>query len=85
MVLATDRGNVEVLFSDDGCGMSANNRRNAFDPFFTTPCDRGCTGLGLHIHSIVTNYLGRCLYLESEPGEGTKFQLVLPHVEPKGS
>jgi signal transduction histidine kinase len=77
---------VEVLFSDDGCGMSADDRRKAFDPFFTTRRDQGSTGLGLHIaHSIVTNHLGGRLYLESEPGEGTTVRMVLPRIAPQGS
>jgi PAS domain S-box-containing protein len=85
-VRAAGKDNVEILFSDDGCGMSADDRRKAFDPFFTTRRDQGNTGLGLHIvHSIVTNYLGGRLHLNSELGEGTKVRLVLPRVAPMGS
>jgi PAS domain S-box-containing protein len=85
-VLSAGKDNVEILFSDDGCGMSADDRRKAFDPFFTTRRDQGNTGLGLHIvHSIVTNYLGGRLHLDSEPGEGTKVRLVLPRMAPMGS
>jgi PAS domain S-box-containing protein len=85
-VLAAGKDSVEILFSDDGCGMSSDDRRKAFDPFFTTRRDQGRTGLGLHIvHSIVTNYLGGRLNLDSEPGEGTKVRLVLPRVAPAGS
>ena len=76
---------VEVIFSDDGCGMSIDIRRKAFDPFFTTSRDQGGTGLGLHIvHTIVTNCLGGQLHLDSEPGKGTKILLVLPRVAPAG-
>jgi PAS domain S-box-containing protein len=72
---------VEILFSDDGCGMSAEVRRQAFDPFFTTRHHLGSTGLGLHIlHNIVTNRLGGRLNLDSSPGAGTKFQIILPRV-----
>jgi PAS domain S-box-containing protein len=74
---------VDVLFSDDGCGMSLEVRRKAFDPFFTTRRDRGSTGLGLHIvHAIVTNYLGGRLHLDSEPGKGTKIRVALPRAAP---
>ncbi|THD61936.1 MAG: PAS domain-containing sensor histidine kinase [Bradyrhizobium sp.] len=85
-VLAAGKDSVEIIFSDDGCGMSVDVRRKAFDPFFTTRRDQGSTGLGLHIvHSIVTNYLGGRLHLDSEAGEGTKVRLVLPRVAPASS
>jgi len=78
-VRASGEDSVEILFSDDGCGMSAEVRRQAFDPFFTTRHHLGSTGLGLHIlHNIVTNRLGGRLNLESSPGAGTKFQIILP-------
>jgi PAS domain S-box-containing protein len=84
-VQASGNDHVEILFSDDGCGMSLDVRRKAFDPFFTTRRDQGGTGLGLHIvHSIVTNCLGGRLNLDSEPGAGTKIQIVLPRVAPTG-
>jgi signal transduction histidine kinase len=76
---------IEIVFSDDGCGMSLDVRHRAFDPFFTTRRDQGGTGLGLHIvYSIVTNCLGGRLNLDSEPGRGTKMQLILPRVAPVG-
>jgi PAS domain S-box-containing protein len=82
-VKASGKDNVEIVFSDNGCGMSQDVRRNAFDPFFTTRRDQGSTGLGLHIvHSIVTNYLSGRLNLDSEPGEGTRIQIILPRVAP---
>jgi PAS domain S-box-containing protein len=48
-VKASGNDNVEILFSDNGCGMNHGIRRKAFDPFFTTRRDQGGTGLGLHI------------------------------------
>ncbi len=76
----------EVFFSDDGCGMTSDVRRKAFDPFFTTSRDQGNAGLGLHIvHSIVTTCLGGTLDLDSEPGKGTKIKLRLPLVAPVGA
>jgi PAS domain S-box-containing protein len=78
--------NVEILFDDDGCGMSIDVRRQAFNPFFTTRRDGGRIGLGLHIvHNIVTNRLGGELHLESAPGKGTKIKINLPRVAPDRS
>lgn len=78
-----DKDHVEITFSDNGCGMSLDVRRRAFDPFFTTRRDQGGTGLGLHIvYSIVTNRLGGRLDLDSEPGGGTRIQMILPRVAP---
>ncbi|KJC49062.1 histidine kinase [Bradyrhizobium sp. LTSP885] len=82
-VRASGNDNVEVIFADNGCGMSLDVRRRAFDPFFTTRRDQGGTGLGLHIvYSIVTTRLGGRLALESAPGTGTRIQIVLPRVAP---
>lgn len=77
------RDSVEVLFSDDGCGMSPEVRRQVFDPFFTTRRDQGRTGLGLHIvHNIVTNRLGGRINLETRPGAGTKIRIIVPREAP---
>ena len=82
-VRESGKDNVEILFSDNGCGMSLDVRRRAFDPFFTTRRDQGGTGLGLHIvYSIVTNRLGGRLDLDSEPGGGTRIQMILPRMAP---
>jgi PAS domain S-box-containing protein len=82
-VRESGKDNVEIIFADNGCGMSLDVRRRAFDPFFTTRRDQGGTGLGLHIvYNIVTNRLGGRLDLDSEPGGGTRIQIVLPRVAP---
>jgi len=80
---ASGKDNVEVLFSDDGCGMSPEVKRHVFDPFFTTRRDQGSTGLGLHIvHNIVTNRLGGRINLETKPGAGTKIRIIVPREAP---
>lgn len=74
---------VELLFSDNGCGMTADVRRQAFDPFFTTRRDQGGTGLGLHIvYNLVTNRLGGRINMRSEAGKGTHVHIVLPRIAP---
>jgi PAS domain S-box-containing protein len=82
-VRASGEDDVEILFADDGCGMNFNVRRQAFNPFFTTRRDQGCTGLGLHIvHTIVTQRFGGRINLDSAPGEGTKVRMIVPRVAP---
>jgi signal transduction histidine kinase len=80
---AVDHERVELLFADDGCGMAPDVEQRAFDPFFTTRRHAGASGLGLHIvHSIIVERLGGQLRLESKPGAGTRFQLILPRMAP---
>jgi PAS domain S-box-containing protein len=82
-VRESGKDNVEIVFSDNGCGMSLDVRRRAFDPFFTTRRDQGGTGLGLHIvYNIVTNRLGGRLDLDSTPARGTQIRIILPRVAP---
>jgi PAS domain S-box-containing protein len=85
-VRASGDENVEIVFSDTGCGMGLDIRRKAFDPFFTTRRDQGCTGLGLHIvHTIVTSCLGGRVNLDSEPDGGTEIRIMLPRVAPEAA
>jgi PAS domain S-box-containing protein len=74
---------VEIVYADNGIGMTDEVRRHAFDPFFTTRRDKGGTGLGLNIvHNIVINRLGGRIDLLSEVGKGTRFHIVMPRVAP---
>ncbi|WP_283807361.1 PAS domain-containing sensor histidine kinase [Bradyrhizobium jicamae] len=85
-VSACGADDVEIIFSDDGCGMSPDVRRQAFDPFFSTRRHQGGTGLGLHIvYSVVTDRLGGQLRLSSEPGKGTDVRIILPRQMPNGT
>jgi signal transduction histidine kinase len=69
---------VSLSVSDDGAGIPRENLDKIFSPFFTTkPLGQG-TGLGLAIcHGVVTAHGGE-IRVESEPGQGTRFSLVLP-------
>ncbi len=78
------RDEVEILFRDDGHGMTEEVQRSAFDPFFTTRRGSGGTGLGLHIvYNLVTARLGGRIILSSSPGLGATFLIVLPLVAPR--
>ena len=67
-----------VTVRDDGVGMTPEVREHVFDPFFTTKDVGGGTGLGLAIsHGVVMAHGGR-IEVESTPGAGATFRIVLP-------
>jgi CheY-like chemotaxis protein/anti-sigma regulatory factor (Ser/Thr protein kinase) len=67
---------------DDGMGMDARTRERLFDPYFSTKEPGRGTGLGLPIvHSVVTS-LGDRIDVDSQPGRGTTFTVLLPEIEP---
>ncbi len=69
-------GVMRLSVSDTGIGIPLALRTRIFDPFFTTK-DEG-TGLGLAIvHAIVEGHRGR-IDVDSAPGQGTTFTIVLP-------
>ncbi len=67
---------------DNGVGLDADDQSRCFDLFFTTKEVGEGTGLGLAVaHTIVTNHGGR-MEVESEPGKGATFRVVLPAEQP---
>jgi signal transduction histidine kinase len=69
---------VRASFTDDGPGISPDNMKQLFTPFFTTSEVGKGTGLSLSIcHGIVTEHGGK-IYVESELGEGATFVVELP-------
>jgi signal transduction histidine kinase len=83
---ARGHDDVEIIFADDGAGMTPDVQRQAFDPFFTTRRNDGGTGLGLHIvYNLVTQQLGGRMMLESRVGQGTTFRIIMPRVAKGGS
>jgi signal transduction histidine kinase len=78
-----DHDRVMIEYSDDGCGIPAENLTQIFEPFFTTARSQGGTGLGLHIvYNLVTQKLKGAIHCESQVGVGSKFILNLPQETP---
>jgi PAS domain S-box-containing protein len=78
--LRAEGDSVVAEVSDTGAGMTAETRARVFEPFFTTKGPGSGVGLGLAIsHSIVVGMGGR-IEVESEPGAGSRFRVVLPVV-----
>ncbi|WP_339849354.1 ATP-binding protein [uncultured Nisaea sp.] len=78
------KGAIRICVRDDGIGMPPDVLEKIFNPFYTTKFGQGGTGLGLHIsYNAAANVLGGSLTVESTPGEGTAFTLLIPVIAPE--
>ncbi len=69
---------VQIIFTDTGCGIPPENLDKIFDPFFTTKADKKGTGLGLAVsYGIIERHRGH-IEVQSEVGQGTTFIIKLP-------
>jgi signal transduction histidine kinase len=68
-----------IEISDNGCGMDEATRQKIFDPFFTTKSATKGTGLGLYICYNLVESMGGHIEVESEPGKGSTFRIMVPN------
>jgi len=81
---SVNKGQLKIEVQDTGCGISPENMRKLFTPFFTTKREVKGVGLGLAIsYGIIQRHHGR-IEVQSKEGEGTTFTIYLPlhHEEP---
>jgi len=72
---------IKLTVTDTGHGISPDVMEKIFDPFFTTKEKGKGTGLGLSVvHGIVLSH-GGDIYVNSEPGKGSTFEVCLPVIE----
>lgn len=77
--VGVDDTNLRLAVTDNGRGLSADERRHLFDPLFTTLRAQGHAGLGLHlVFQLVNRTLGGSISVASEPGAGSCFLCVIP-------
>ncbi|WP_020590252.1 sensor histidine kinase [Desulfobacter curvatus] len=74
----TEEPFVRLDISDSGCGISPENLKHIFEPFFSTKTNQGGTGLGLSITYGLVQELGGRINVESKVNEGTTFIIYLP-------
>jgi signal transduction histidine kinase len=69
---------VELIFSDNGSGMSPETSKRIFDPFYTTKEVGMGTGLGLSVSLGIIENHGGTINVDSNKGKGTDFIITLP-------
>ena len=84
-----DQGSIQIRFekardflhlqvTDTGIGMNQDVKLNVFDPFFTTKAPGEGVGLGLNIVYNMIHQIGGEIHVESHPGQGTTFSILIP-------
>ncbi len=75
---ARDEGRVALTVADTGVGVAPDVLPHIFEPFFTTKAEGRGTGLGLAtVYGIVTGWGGE-VAVDSAPGRGAVFRVLLP-------
>ena len=73
-----DGSRVKIIFSDTGRGMSPDELRRLFDPFYSTKNGDKHMGLGLFVSHEIVRQHGGTLQAESQLGQGSTFTVSLP-------
>lgn len=80
VVSAQDGDLLRIRVRDEGCGIPQECRQKIFEPFFSLR--EGGTGLGLFLSLSAVRSWGGDIHVESAPGKGSTFEVVLPAIHP---
>ncbi|MFP5210389.1 MAG: sensor histidine kinase [Acidobacteriota bacterium] len=78
VIEARNGSDIRVRVSDEGCGIAPENLKKIFEPFFSMR--KGGTGLGLFLSLNAVRSWGGDILVESTPGKGSIFEVVLPAI-----
>jgi two-component system, NtrC family, sensor kinase len=74
----TEKKTIWLTVTDTGCGIAPEDLSRIFEPFYTTKKEGKGVGLGLSmVYGIIRDH-GGSVEVESEPGKGSVFKVVLP-------
>jgi len=79
ITLVDDFEQIQVIFTDNGCGMNDITQKKIFEPFFTTKDVGSGTGLGMAISFGIIEEHGGTLQVNSVLGQGSTLTINLPN------
>ena len=79
VVQVKDGSDIRIRIRDEGCGIAAECLQKIFEPFFSLR--KGGTGLGLFLSLNTVRSWGGNILVESAPGKGSIFEIVLPAIK----
>lgn len=87
ITIATEQSEdtVRITVTDTGKGMDSEQMKKIFDPFFTTKEVGKGTGLGLSVSIGIVESMGGTIEVQSLPGAGSAFTVILPNKQNKGA
>ncbi|MGD8264354.1 MAG: sensor histidine kinase, partial [Desulfobacterales bacterium] len=83
IIFAVKQDHKHIIFTirDNGIGMDQETRDNIFNLFYSSKGQKG-TGLGLFIARNIIQQHGGTIHVESTPGQGSSFRVMMPKVLP---